>query len=58
MTTDPRHHTRDRKQRSYGGRGLPFKILQFFKDLMKNEREKRVERVKWNVTAKQRKKND
>ena len=43
----------------YGGRGPPLKILQFFKDLIKNKRKNKSKlKVKWNVTAKQRKKND
>lgn len=43
----------------YGSRGLPLKILQFFKDLIKNKwKNKSKLKVKWNVTAKQRKKND
>ena len=43
----------------YGGRELPLKILQFFKDLIKNKRKNKLKlKVKWNVTAKQRKKND
>ena len=43
----------------YGSRGLPLKILQFFKDLIKNKRKNKSKlKVKWNVTAKQRKKND
>ena len=34
-------------------------ILQFFKDFMKNKRKSKSKlKVKWNVTAKQRKKND
>ena len=44
---------------SLGGRGLLLKILQFFKDLIKNKRKNKSKlKVKWNVTAKQRKKND
>ena len=35
----------------YGGRGLPLKILQFFKDLIKNKRKNKLKlKVKWNVT--------
>ena len=42
----------------YGGRALPLKILQFFKDLIKNKRKNKSKlEGKWNVTAKQRKKN-
>ena len=43
----------------YSGREMPLKILQFFKDLIKNERKNKSKlKVKWNVTAKQKKDND
>ena len=39
--------------------GCHSKFLQFFKDLTKNKRKSKSKlKVKWNVTAKQRKKND
>ena len=44
---------------AYSDRELPLKILQFFKDLMKSKRKNKSKlKVKWNVTAKQKKKND
>ena len=48
-----------RLQLYYGGRGLSPKILQFFSDWIKNKRKNKSKlKGKWNVTAKQRKKND